>query len=483
MSSLPRTPGVPVSPAAFARVEDGGVLSYAFPPRNWWRRAAPPAPAAGPRVLLLTSSLGSGHVRAAQAIEAALLERAPDARVAILDFWSLIDEKVAWAVRNTYLRLVREQPELFDRIYRLDQRMWRALLERSEPLPPAFADVLALVPRRREARVASSHSLRSAWDGAMLPLLAAVLSGQLPGNLLGSRLLRLALVQSTVAQLTRRLASRVRAFAPGAIVATQMNSAALLSTVRHRLSIPTIGVPTDFGLHDFWIHPAIDRYCVAHEAIDGLDAGQVDASRVIVTGIPLMPGLRNPPSREAARRELGLDADTPVVLVAGGGLGLGVEEIAAPLLAAGKPLRILAVTGRNAAAGRKLHAMAAAYPGRLHVRDWTDQMEVFMRAADIVVGKPGGLTVAETLACGRPLIATGALGGQESFNVRFLERHQAGRLIDKDHIARHVLDALADRDGLRQAGQRAWRLGRRDGAERIALLAEQLAVRHEAVAA
>ena len=55
-------------------------------------------PAAGrgaPRVLILTSTLGSGHLRAAQAIEAALLERSPTAAVHTLDFWSLMDADVA----------------------------------------------------------------------------------------------------------------------------------------------------------------------------------------------------------------------------------------------------------------------------------------------------------------------------------------------------------------------------------------------------
>ena len=47
-------------------------------------------------------------------------------------------------------------------------------------------------------------------------------------------------------------------------------------------------------------------------------------------------------------------------------------------------------------------------------------MDIYLRAADIVVGKPGGISVAEALACGRPLLATRSLGGQEGFNIDFL---------------------------------------------------------------
>ena len=69
-------------------------------------------------------------------------------------------------------------------------------------------------------------------------------------------------------------------------------------------------------------------------------------------------------------------------------------------------------------------------------------MDLYLRAADLVVGKPGGITVAEALACGRPLLATRSLGGQEGFNVDFLERNGVGGLVGDREVAERV-DALA----------------------------------------
>lgn len=100
-----------------------------------------------------------------------------------------------------------------------------------------------------------------------------------------------------------------------------------------------------------------------------------------------------------------------------------------------------------------------------------------MRAADVVVGKPGGLTVAEVLACGRPLLATRSLGGQENFNVRFLERHRVGRLVSEAALPETVEALLSDSIGLAQMKERAWSLGKREGADRIADLVEQLVSR------
>ena len=81
------------------------------------------------RILLLTSGLGLGHVRAAQAIEAAL-ERRCVATVHTLDFWSLMNAGVAQAVHATYLSLVQNYPQLYERLYTSTStpgaRSWRA---------------------------------------------------------------------------------------------------------------------------------------------------------------------------------------------------------------------------------------------------------------------------------------------------------------------------------------------------------------------
>jgi processive 1,2-diacylglycerol beta-glucosyltransferase len=280
-------------------------------------------------------------------------------------------------------------------------------------------------------------------------------------------------------QLTRRLIRQIGHFDADVIIATQMNSAALLSFARrdNLIHVPTIGVPTDFGVHDFWAQPGIDHYFVAHESIADVRYARAWSGDFVVTGIPLMPGFRQPPLTGVAREKLGLGSDLPVVLVAGGGLGLGVDAVTAQLLERAGPLRLLVVTGHNSNAQQTLAALAARHEHRLKVWDWTEHMELFLRAADVVVGKPGGLTVAEVLACGRPLIATRSLGGQENFNVCFLERHRVGRLVSEENLPETVDALVADSIGLARMKERAWRLGKRYGADRIAELIEQLAGR------
>ena len=434
------------------------------------------AGAVAPRVLLLTSNLGAGHSRAAEAVKLAILARAPAAQVRTLDLWSLMHANVADTVRQTYLRLVQEHPDLYERIYQLDERTWRRIFEGDEAPPPQlteglqritaiFADGAGLVP----------HVGPYALDCALLPLLCSAIPGgarTLPWN---DARVRLPLLKWIWARLARRLERQVRAFRPDVVIGTQMIPAALLSTVkaRRRLAVPSIGVPTDFGVHDFWLQPGTDAYCVAHASIPGVPRSS--AAQVLTTGVPLMPGFVQLPTPSEARLALGLDPVRPIVLVLGGGLGLGVAAVAEQLLPKRPDADLVLVTGHNRPAHIALGSRAAEHAGRLHVFGWTARMEYFIRAADIVVGKPGGLTVAEVLACGRPLLAARSLGGQEGFNARFLEQHDVGRLVPEEELPACVDAWLGSSERLAGLKQCAWAVGIRDGAAKVADVALEYA--------
>jgi len=97
-----------------------------------------------------------------------------------------------------------------------------------------------------------------------------------------------------------------------------------------------------------------------------------------------------------------------------------------------------------------------------------------MRAADILLGKPGGITTAEAMACGRPLFATRSLRGQESFNITFLKKHQVGDLLQECDLASKIDLLLSDHAKLKHYQKRAWKLGRRDSSQKIVELVFQI---------
>jgi processive 1,2-diacylglycerol beta-glucosyltransferase len=421
-----------------------------------------------PRVMLLTSGLGQGHTRVAHAVAAGLIQQS--IHVETLDLWSLMNPGVVSIVHHTYLRLVQEYPDLYERLYHLDVHTWRQILESESGPPAAVLEVLELISSiAADASSPEVRSLRYSSDRFLLALLYTSLpydGASLAGNGVKARL---AVWKWTWLRLVKRLETVVRATSPDIIACTQMIPAGMVSSLKQRrkLRTPTIGVLTDFGVHDFWIQSGVNRYCVAQESMASAFEDAQRTADVVTTGVPLMPSFAEPISQAEARRQLQLPMQDSVVLVLGGGLGLGVDSVASRLLAPESSIQVLVMPGRNDQAQAALADLARRYPDRLRVGGWTERMDIYIRAADVVVGKPGGVTVSETLACGRPLFATRSLGGQEGFNVDFLQRHRVGGLVKDHELFESVRSALAQPDELAATQARAWALGSRNGTKHV----------------
>jgi len=236
-------------------------------------------------------------------------------------------------------------------------------------------------------------------------------------------------------------------------------------------TIPVLGIVTDYVVHPFWIYKNIDAYAVATgDERAALIARGIDPERIEVTGIPVDPRFGGARDRAALRRELGLPLDKPVVLVMGGGLGLGpIATTARALAQSERDVCAVVIVGRNARLQRRVSDDAARVPYEMHVLGFVDNVDAYMHAADVLVTKPGGLTIAEALVAGVPLVLMRPLPGQEERNARYLVgRGAAVRARRESDLARTVAALLDDaprRAALRTA---AAELGFPDAAMRIA---------------
>lgn len=429
------------------------------------------------RILILTSSLGSGHNRAGEAIKQALLERAPATMIGEVDFWSLMDQGVATAVKEAYLEFVTRHPDIYDNLYQYDWHSWRRFVVTGcipEPVKELVKG-LRILPSMGEARWLSGVS--NLLDCALFTFFISSLTAPLQPPAV--KLIRRGLLKWVSSVLARRLWSKVVGFSPDVIIATHLHPAALLSGLRRWPSMwgpsAVMAVLTDYDAHHLWAQTYTDYYCVpTDDAARDLEIRGVSSNCIHITGIPLMPGFRRLPSRTQAREELGLNPARPTVLVAGGGLGLGLHKAVEGLVREGPEWQILVAAGHNSEALELLSRLASEVPTQVRLFGWTERMETLLRAADVVVAKPGGLTLAEALACGRPLLAPFSLGGQEGFNVRFLEGHGLGGLVPQGQLVNCLQLLFTDPGKLACLQDRAWNLGRRDSAERVADLVHEL---------
>src|SRR4029077_14058811 len=115
------------------------------------------------------------------------------------------------------------------------------------------------------------------------------------------------------------------------------------------------------------------------------------------------------------------------------------------------PVRVVAVCGRNEALKKELYETVKTFPKRSAVSftllGFTTEMDELMTAADLFVGKPGGLTTSEALAKGLPMVVINPLPGQEERNSdHLLEQGAAIRSNNLPALA-YKIDALVDTPG------------------------------------
>jgi processive 1,2-diacylglycerol beta-glucosyltransferase len=172
----------------------------------------------------------------------------------------------------------------------------------------------------------------------------------------------------------------------------------------------------------------VDRYYVAmDEAAEYLAHIGVPRDKLRVTGIPVDPLFAKPLDRAEARRALGLDASALSILISAGGYGIGpVEQLVNDLLALQRPWQIVAIAGKAEKVRKRLEEISqqagkltSGLP-RLAPVGFTTDMDKYMAAADLLVGKAGGLTTSEALARALPMALIEPIPGQEERNADHL---------------------------------------------------------------
>ena len=216
----------------------------------------------------------------------------------------------------------------------------------------------------------------------------------------------------------------------------------------------------------------VERYYVALDETAEYLRAIGAPGEVRVTGIPVDPVFAEAKDRGEVRRRHGLDAHRTTLLVSAGGYAVGpVEQLVSGLLAFDRPWQIVAVAGKAEATRRRLEALASRSRGhaRLHVVGFTKEMDEWMAAADLLVGKAGGLTVSEALARGLPMALMEPIPGQEERNAdHLLERGAAIRCNNLPVAAWKIAQLLENPARLEQMRTAARAMGRPHAAREIA---------------
>ena len=366
-----------------------------------------------PRVLILSASSGAGHGRAAEALEKAFRDRG-DCHVEHVDAIDYVSKLFQRLYDDAYISLVRRAPGLMGLLYdRMDQP-W-------------------------------SHPRR-----------------------------RLALDRLNTQPMIRML----KRTQPDLCIATHFLPAEILAWLiaKKKLRARNAIVVTDYDVHAMWLCRTVDRYYLAiQESAEYLAGIGVPRENLRVTGIPIDPVFEAPAAREEARRKLGISPDVPVLLISAGGYGIGpLEKLVEDLLAFRRSWQLVAIAGKAEKLRKRLELISKAAEklaggdGRLLVVGFTKEMDRYMAAADVLIGKAGGLTSSEALACGLPMVLIEPIPGQEERNAdHLLEAGAAIRCNNLPAAAWKIAALLDAPEKLRTMGAAAKAMARPGAARAI----------------
>lgn len=259
------------------------------------------------------------------------------------------------------------------------------------------------------------------------------------------------------------LISHIKREKPSMAVCTHFLPAEILLHLKKKkqIDIPVGMVVTDMDAHAMWLYKNVDWYFVACEETKAyLSEIGIPPETIHVTGIPIKPAFSEPVSKPEVRVALGLAQDRMTVLISAGGFGVGpVEAIIQALQKVRHSIQTVIICGKNETLRNKLSSMSSTHP--LKVVGYTTEMQKWMAASDLMVGKPGGLTSSEALASGLIMVIVNPIPGQEERNSdHFLEEGVAIRCNNLPALAYKIDSLLSDGDRVKRMREAARRLGR-----------------------
>lgn len=337
------------------------------------------------KLLIVSCSTGSGHFRAAEALRLTAQKLYPEAQVLHIDLADYLSGLARIIGVSSYNSLVHKIPQIYKLIYFLTDR----------PLTQKFLYFIK-------------------------PILQ-----------LGAK----------------KFLKKVADYAPDCIISTQFTPQLILPK---KSTIPIDTIITDYHAHRIWLAPNVRNFFVASE--DTKKELEIVGIKSIVAGIPIHPRFTAVKDTGALKTKLGIDNNWPTVLVMPMSRGgIIAKEAANTIFSYNKNINVVAISGRdNLETFRDFEEIKKSRQcpapeqglmrgGKFIIMKQAENIDEWMRVADIIVGKAGGLAITEAMHLQKPLIIINPIPGQEDYNTAYLEKNHLGlKANSSDDLARKI---------------------------------------------
>lgn len=366
-------------------------------------------------ILILSASTGGGHMRASKAIESYMIKQDKDINVKIVDSLLYISPILNKTITSGYVYLATKTPKLYGKLYDLSNKDRK------------FSNFVTRI-----------------------------------NNIFANKLLPL-----------------IDDFKPDVIITTHPFPTEMVSRLKlkNEINIPLICIMTDYAPHKAWLSEKVDAYIVANDdMVAKMVAQGVSEEHIYPYGIPVDEVFFEEEEKQLVLEELNLDKNLPTILMMAGSFGVAnVFDIYANIIDIDLDFQIILVTGKNKKLYNQFEEVVGNSPKNTKLIYFTNEINKFMQASDIIITKPGGLTVTEALACNIPMAIFDAIPGQEEENAEFLIKHNmAVRISDGNSCREAIVRLLEDNGKLENMKEACKSFDKNDSSKNIFLLLNEL---------
>lgn len=212
------------------------------------------------------------------------------------------------------------------------------------------------------------------------------------------------------------------------VICTHLFAMEAMTAVRNKTNchIPCYGVLTDYTCVPFFAETKMDGYFIPDEAIQKeLIDKKIPSEKVISSGIPVSAKFKAHIDKDAARNYLVIPQSKAVFLIMSGGVGCGnILELCDELINRNETNYVAYIlVGRNSELKEKIDVRYANHP-QIQAVTFTEKVNLYMNAADVLISKPGGLSSTEAAVANVPLVHMLAFSGCESKNLAFFKARE-----------------------------------------------------------
>lgn len=363
------------------------------------------------KILIFYATYGGGHLSAANAMKEAINKEYPKTEVEVIDCMKYLNKAINGITVKGYEELSKKVPKMWGKIYK-----------------------------------ASRKGVIAGFSNSINRMLA------------------------------NKLGKLIEKINPDLIISAHPFSTQMCGILKNKgkLKTPVSTILTDFKYHEQWLvkHQYLEKFFVSTEKMkESLVDYGVQKEKVHATGLPISQRFLEKFDKRETLKSFGLKENLKTILFfAGGQMGLArknIFEFMEILTKHSNEIQVVAVSGKNPKVYERFKEIAANYEN-VKVLEFTNKVPELMSISDLVITKPGGITVSESLANKVPIIAINPIPGQEEENAEFLEENGLAVWIKNDNnIEQELMEIIKDEKKIRQIKENTAKFGKPNAAKEI----------------